>query len=88
MAAVDKESLEDQLKSWVASKTKIISHSDLTSEMSLFSSGLLDSILFIQLILFIEKICGIKLSPTTGANMTAMDSIGQIIQVIARAEEK
>jgi len=79
---VDAETVENTLKAFIATKSKLVAVSDIHKDTKVFSSGLLDSLIFIELVLFIEKEFKIKLSRTTEVNMNSMDSIGQMIQAV------
>ena len=51
---------------------------DITDDTLLFSSSLLDSFSMVDLIMFIEKEAGIKMSPTD-VNLDNLDSIERIV---------
>jgi acyl carrier protein len=53
--------------------------------MKIFSSGLLDSLMFIELVLFVEKEFQIKLAKTKAVNMNSIDTVGQIIEAVLSA---
>jgi len=76
------EIVEEKLKSFLASKSKLIAVSDITKDLNIFSSGLLDSIAFIELVLFVEKEFRVKLANSTAVNMTSLDSIGAIADAV------
>ena len=81
----DHEAAAQQLRRFVGSKSKLVQEPDITLDMKLFSSGLLDSLAFIELVLFVEKELHVKLSDVTEVNMDALDSIRQILDPVARA---
>ena len=79
--------IENKLKAFITAKSKLVAASDIDSNTNVFSSGLLDSLSFIELVLFIEKEFQIRLSKTTDINMNTMDSIGQIIKAVLKCVE-
>jgi len=79
---VDAETVENTLKAFIATKSKLVAVSDIHKDTKVFSSSLLDSLIFIELVLFIEKEFQIKLSRTTKVNMNSMDSIDQMIHAV------
>ena len=79
---VDAETVENTLKAFIATKSKLVAVSDIHKDTKVFSSGLLDSLIFIELVIFIEKEFKIKLSMKTEVNMNSIDSIGQMIHVV------
>lgn len=81
---MDQELLKTELKAFVAGKTKLVAAAEITGDLKLFSSGVLDSIAFVQLIAFIHAKFKLKLTPAMGANMKALDSIDQIAAFAAR----
>jgi acyl carrier protein len=84
----DREAAAQKLRSFVASKSKLVQAADIGFDMKLFSSGLLDSLAFIELVLFVEKEFHVKLSDVTDVNMDCLDSIEQIINPVVRASAK
>ena len=50
----------------------------IESDMALISSGLIDSFSLVELVLFIEKQCGIKVKPTE-VNLDNLDSVERIL---------
>ena len=79
------EIVEEKLKSFLASKSKLIAASDITKDLNIFSSGLLDSVAFIELVLFVEKEFRVKLANSTAVNMMSLDSIGAIADAVRAA---
>ena len=52
--------------------------SRIEPELSLISSGLIDSFSMVELVLFIEKTCGIKVKPSE-VNLDNLDSVERIL---------
>ena len=50
----------------------------IEAEMALISSGLIDSFTMVELVLFIEKQCGIKIKPAE-VNLDNLDSVSRIL---------
>jgi acyl carrier protein len=60
----------------------------IESDMTLISSGLIDSFSMVELVLFIEQQCGIKVKPTE-VNLDNLDSVERILAFAeARTNEK
>ncbi|MHC4470134.1 MAG: acyl carrier protein [Planctomycetota bacterium] len=57
--------------------------SKIEPETILFSSGLVDSFSMVELIVFIEKSCQIKVKPAE-VNLDNLDSIERILAFVAR----
>jgi acyl carrier protein len=75
----DLESAAQKLRCFIAGKSKLVEASELTDDTRLFSSGLLDSLTFVELVLFVEREFHIKLSDAVDVNMDSLDSIEQIL---------
>ncbi|TMA78995.1 MAG: acyl carrier protein, partial [Deltaproteobacteria bacterium] len=71
-----------KLRSFVAAKSKFVEASEIANETKLFSSGLLDSLAFIELVLYVEKEFHLKLVDFTEVNLNSLDSIEQILDPI------
>ena len=82
---LDRDAAAKKLRGFVASKSKLVEASEIATDTKLFSSGLLDSLAFIELVLFVEKEFHVKLANVTSVNMASLDSIDQILAPIARA---
>ena len=79
LAALDRQAVENKLKAFVAAKSKLIAASEIDPSMKIFSSGLLDSLTYIDLVLFIEQEFKIKLS---NVNIDSMDSIAEMLETV------
>ena len=84
-APLDSEAAARTLRGFIASKSKLVKESEITTDTKLFSSGLLDSLAFIELVLFVEKEFHVKLADVTEVNMDSLDSINQILGPVAQA---
>ncbi len=82
---VDAETIERKIKDFIASKSKLVQASDITRDMKIFSSGVLDSLMFIELVLFVEKHFQVKLTKTKAGNMNSIDTVEQIIEAVLSA---
>jgi acyl carrier protein len=78
-APPDVEAAAQKLRCFIAGKSKLIEASELANDTKLFSSGLLDSLTFVELVLFVEKEFHIKLADVVDVNMDSLDSIEQIL---------
>ncbi len=76
------EVIRQQVKVFVSRKTKMIGPESLSDTTALFSSGLLDSLSFIQLIVFLESTFHIQLNRKQ-IGLKNLDTIAQIIQLVA-----
>jgi len=79
---VDPLAAADKLRAFIAGKSKLIEASELTNDTKLFSSGLLDSLTFVELVLFVEREFHVKLADLIEVNMDSLDSIEQILRPI------
>ena len=79
---LDPESAAQQLRDFIAARSKIVQASDINKDTKLFSSGLLDSLAFVELVLFVEKEFRVKLADIMNVNMDSLDSIEQILRPI------
>jgi acyl carrier protein len=86
-APLDPEAAARKLRSFIAAKSKLVKESEISADTKLFSSGLLDSLAFIELVLFVEKEFHVKLSDVTDVNMDCLDSIEQILNPVVRATQ-
>src|SRR5258706_13813461 len=77
--SIDPAAAAEKLRAFIATKSKLITAADLTDDTKLFSSGLLDSLAFIELVLFVEKDLQLKLADVTEVNMKRVDSVEDII---------
>ncbi len=84
-APLDASLVEAKLASFIASKSKLIEASGIASDTKIFSSGLLDSLAFIEIVLFVEKEFQIRLGKVTEVNMTSLDTVGQIVDAVLKA---
>jgi acyl carrier protein len=88
LVRLDSDTIENKLKDFIATKSKLITLSDIDKDTKVFSSGLLDSLAYIELVLFVEREFQVKLSKTTEVNMNSMDSVAQIVQTVRQCLEQ
>ncbi|SRR5258708_7726867 len=81
---VSMETVEKKVRGFIAGKTKLIKIDDLAPTTKLFSSGLLDSLTFIQLVSFIEREFKVQLSKHQSISMDSFDQLDQIVQAVTR----
>ena len=81
-APLDAERAAQKLREFIATKSKLVKASEIANETKLFSSGLLDSLAFIELVLYVEKEFHLKLTDVTDVNLTSLDSIEQFLNPI------
>jgi acyl carrier protein len=86
-APLDPESAAQKLRDFIAGKSKLVQASEIGSDTKLFSSGLLDSLAFVELALFVEKEFRVKLADMIEVNMDSLDSIEQILRPIIEKSE-
>ena len=84
-APLDAALVEAKLGFFIASKYKLSDASEIGRDTKIFSSGLLDSLAFIEIVLFLEKEFQIRLAKATKVHMTSLDSVGQIIDAVLKA---
>jgi acyl carrier protein len=75
--ALDRQALLNFLEGCLGVDT-----SDLTDEMPLFSSGLLDSVGLAQLIVYVEAEGGVSFEPED-VSLDHLDSVGKILAFVA-----
>ena len=86
---IDAQTAAESLRDFIATKSKLVKASELTNDTKLFSSGLLDSLAFVEMVLFVEKSFHLKLADITDVNMESLDSIQQILDpIVAHAGER
>lgn len=71
--------VEDALKGYILTKSRVVSADDVDPHTPLFSSGLLDSLAFVDLALFVRKTFGVTL------NIASFDSIAEIRDAVLKA---
>ena len=81
-AKFDSGAATDKLRGLIASKSKFVSAQEIETDTKLFSSGILDSLAYIELVLFVEREFQVSLSKTAGLSSVSLDSIGQIIELV------
>ena len=84
--SLDREAAIQKLRKFVGAKSKLVKESEIAADTRLFSSGLLDSLAFIELVLFVENEFHLKLSDHMDVNMDSLDSIEQILDPVLRAD--
>lgn len=72
--SLTKQSLLEYLKDKMGLDTDSVEE-----ETPLFSSGLLDSFSMVDLLMFVEKACGQRISPTE-VSLDNLDSVSRILQ--------
>jgi acyl carrier protein len=82
LAPFDEKAASAKLRAFVAGKSKLLSADEIEPDTQLFSSGLLDSLAYIELVLFIEREFQLKLSGVPGMGMDSLDSISAIIELV------
>jgi acyl carrier protein len=82
---VTEEVIEQQVKSFIDRKSKLIKSSELQRQTTLFTSGLLDSLTFVQLVVFLETTFQVKLPRAAVTTISSLDTMDQIIQVVFKA---
>lgn len=84
LASVGRNMIEGKIKAFVVARSKILSISEIGGKTHIFSSGALDSLAFVDLVVFIESEFKIKLSDLTKVSMETLDSIEQIVELIVK----
>ena len=79
------EEIEEKVKAFIAGKSKLLSLTDIKPDLALFSSGVLDSLAFIELVTFVESEFDIRLPGTGDVNFTALDNLGLIASRVQKA---
>jgi acyl carrier protein len=79
---LDAEAAAQKLRDFIAAKSKLVQASEIANNTKLFSAGLLDSLAYVELVLFVEKEFRVKLADIIDVNMDSLDSIEQILRPI------
>ena len=77
--------LDQKIRNFIGSKSKIIQPSELTPATLLFTSGLLDSLTYIQLVTFLQSEFDIRLSDVIEVNGDNLDSLERILKAVNAA---
>jgi acyl carrier protein len=64
---------------------RLVSADELTPDTCLFSSGILDSLAFAELVFFVERDLDVSLGDHANATMSSMDRFGDAVRLIADA---
>ena len=83
---IDSTAIAEKLKTFVTKKSRLIKSADLRMDTPLFSSGLLDSLAFVQLVAFIQSDFRVKLSATMSPTVKNLDTLDQITQAVLKAQ--
>lgn len=86
MSRSDSRFIEEQVKAFVAERTGLVSAGQLDSKSSLFASGLLDSMGFLELVVFAEERFGVRLSDAGDVTMQTLDTVGDVATVVCSAQ--
>lgn len=79
------EEITTKLMTFIEKKSRLLKASEIQPNTTLFSSGALDSLAFVQLVAFIDKEFQIKLSSVTALTMNNLDNLELIGQKISKA---
>lgn len=85
---MNSQMIEEQVRSFVAERSGLVSAAELNSSSSLFSSGLLDSMAFLELVLFAEEKFQIRLGDGGEVTMQALDTVAEVAQAVRNAQAR
>lgn len=85
---VSGEMIQQRLRPFLAGKSEILAGSEISPDTKLFSSGLLDSLAFIELVTFLESEFKVRLSDAGEVNLDSLDSIELITRKVLDAFHK
>lgn len=74
-----------KLRDFVVARTQLADGAALSHETRLFSSGLLDSLAYAELVYFVEESMGIVLSDHGDVTMDRLDRLGDAVDLIVGA---
>lgn len=79
------EEVDQRLRAFVAGRQLLVGAEELTPETCLFSTGLLDSLSFAELVFFVERDLHVPLGDRANATMSSMDRFGDAVRLIVGA---
>lgn len=85
MSPTETRFIEPPLCAFVAERSGLITEAELTPSSPLFSSGLLDSMAFLELVMFVEERFAVRLSDAGEVTMEALDTVGAVARAVAAA---
>lgn len=86
MSAVSPSFVEQQVCHFVADRSGLVSAGELDAASPIFSSGLLDSMAFLELVLFVEERFDVRLSLAGEVTMQTLDSAGAVARAVQAAQ--
>jgi acyl carrier protein len=81
---INRDIVENKLRAFIE-KTGAVKASDIKDDSCLFSSSMLDSFAFLQLVHFLEQEFGLDLNQGAVATMTTLDRFDQIVALVMKA---
>ena len=84
---IDPAVIEKRIRDFISSKSKMVKGDDLATDTKLFTSGLLDSLTFIQLVTFIESTFNLSLADKIEVTGENLDTINQIRTAIETCQK-
>ncbi len=82
MTPLSPEAIAEKLTAFIAKRSKLVALSEIGRETPIFSSGLLDSLAFIELVTFMESEFNVRLSDAAVVNFSTMDTLAPMAQLI------
>lgn len=82
---MDRKLIEIQLIDYLSSKSTIISKRSYTMDTDLFSEGLLDSLAFTEVIVFIEERYDISLNDETVVDRENFGTLSKMSELVSKA---
>ena len=84
----EQEAIEGLIKAFLSRNAPSLESDEIGEEDALFSSGILSSLAYIELVTFIEDQFQIRLSETSNVNVNTMDTVSRIVQTITNAAQQ
>lgn len=71
-----------RLAAFVTARSPLAGSIALTAETRVFSTGLLDSLAFVELVAFVERDLGTSLSEIPDVSMDRLDRLGDVVALV------
>ena len=76
------DEVERKLIEFVNSRSHLAAALTLTQDTRMFSTGLLDSLGFVELVSFVERELGVALSDRYSVDMHVLDRLGDVVMLV------
>jgi acyl carrier protein len=81
----DPHAIEAEVTGFLLQRSKKILGGKVERNAALFTSGLLDSLTFLELVVFVEEKFGVRLFSSMEVTYEALDSVEKVAEAVARS---